>query len=565
MDTSNECFMKAIFENDLKYIILNKDIHINKICSNGMTLVGAAAQTGNLALLKLLLEYHNHRTSMDPRPKPQYLQLECNNQNMYKNIGYFVVCRDLEENDFGDGPTPEGMEGLEWDMEVNDSSFPQEDDPVDDTINMYKWYASILNRTSVLLESPDKDFGRLDRHGQSVLHYAVNSGNIDMVEYLMDNLGKDLNINQNDACYFNPLHMAAANGDSEMVRCLLCRGASVNVYGGRQRQTALHVAVRGGHMAVINLLLESGSDINALDVEEKSVLTLSVRQGCEEVVKILVTNGARVNHEEPGGLTPLRLAVWSNNAAVVKILLNAGARIIHSHHLLHNAISNNNFKVVKLLIEAGTALNVRDEHGYTPLMLACSRKNLSIIRLLLSKGADINAMSHIDGRTALHVCVQDVRVPANIYDLLELLINHGANMNAPSYQGSVLFYSIILENLHATVSLIQHGADVNLRDERAFVDILSLAKRYGNLQLVRMIVYAGFRLSGMSLDPKTLRKDSNDPSCDFLVSVKTNPLNLRELCRIVVRRKMGPKRLISRIRALPLPPLLHRYLSLEIL
>lgn len=33
---------------------------------------------------------------------------------------YFVITRD-EENEFGDGPTPEGMEDLEWDSEVYDS------------------------------------------------------------------------------------------------------------------------------------------------------------------------------------------------------------------------------------------------------------------------------------------------------------------------------------------------------------------------------------------------------------------------------------------------------------
>lgn len=87
----------------------------------------------------------------------------------------------------------------------------------DQDLNMYKWYANILNRTSLLLESPERDIARLDRHGQSVLHYAVNSGNIDMVEYLLTALGKELSINQNDACGFSPLHIAADNGDINMV------------------------------------------------------------------------------------------------------------------------------------------------------------------------------------------------------------------------------------------------------------------------------------------------------------------------------------------------------------
>lgn len=209
-----------------------------------MTLIGAAAQTGNLSVLKALIEYHSSLLSLDfcneNFCKPQFLQLDVDTTKHYKNIGYFVVCRDVEENEFGDGPTPDGMEALEWDMEINETTqFPQgrlliwtidkftlqiilfivDDNSADDQdLNMYKWYANILNRTSIMLESPERDIARLDRHGQSVLHYAVNSGNIDMVEFLLTILGKELSINQNAACGYSPLHMAADNGDVNMVK-----------------------------------------------------------------------------------------------------------------------------------------------------------------------------------------------------------------------------------------------------------------------------------------------------------------------------------------------------------
>ncbi|KAJ8968405.1 hypothetical protein NQ317_002350 [Molorchus minor] len=315
----------------------------------------------------------------------------------------------------------------------------------------------------------------------------------------------------------------------------------------------------------MGILVDAGAEVNSVDIEEKSILTSAVRQGSEEAVRYLVKLGARVNHEEPGGVTSLRLAVWANNAPVVRILLDGGARLVHSHHLLHTAVSNNNLEVVSLLVEAGAMLNARDDQGHTPLMLACSRKNLAVTRYLITHGSDVNASSHIDGKTALHVCVQDVRESKSAHQLIELLVHHGADMNAPSYQGSVLFYSIILENRSAAIALVQHGADVNLRDERSYVDNLSLTKRHGDLDLVKLLVYGGFRLSEMTWDPRALRTQSLDPACDFLISVKKNPLNLRELCRIVVRRRLGNRDLITRIYTLPLPSLLHKYLALEIL
>lgn len=69
----------------------------------------------------------------------------------------------------------------------------------------------------------------------------------------------------------------------------------------------------------------------------------------------------------------------------------------------------------------------------------------------------------------------------------------------------------------------------------------------------------------MTHDPKKLRKGPNDETYDFIANVKSNPLNLREVCRIVIRNQMGCDRLLSKIRKLPLPTMLHKYLSLEIL
>lgn len=123
-----------------------------------------------------------------------------------------------------------------------------------------------------------------------------------------------------------------------------------------------------------------GADINALDIEERSVLTLAVRQGSVESVTLLIQSNALINHEEPGGVTALRLAVWAANAPLVRVLLKNGARFVHSHHLLHTAVSNNSLDVVMSLVEVGAMLNSRDDQGYTPLMLACSRKNLAITR-----------------------------------------------------------------------------------------------------------------------------------------------------------------------------------------
>lgn len=166
--------------------------------------------------------------------------------------------------------------------------------------------------------------------------------------------------------------------------------------------------------------------------------------------------------------------------------------------------------------------------------------------------------------SALHLCAQAIR-DCNLFEqFLELLLSYGANINASSYQGNVLFYAIILGNMPAACVLVKHGADVNLRDEHAFFDNLCLAKKQGNFDLVKLIVYAGFHFKNMLFDLKTLRKQPEDAIFDFLVCTMNQPRNLRDLCRMKIRKQLG-KHLVYKIYKLPLPSLMQRFLALDIL
>ncbi|EFA03060.1 ankyrin-1 [Tribolium castaneum] len=567
MECLNELLMHAIIQNDLKCLkcYLKRGVNINKICSTGMTLLGVAAETGNLSIVKTLIDYSNCssidfsiKTELNTKPN---LLLDLNNpEPKYKNIGYFVVRKDVEEPDFGEGPTPEGMEALEWDMEVNTETTEVEKEPPE--MNIYQWYANILNQSSLVLKSPDNDIARLDSHGKNVLHYAVRSGNMELVKYLVETFN-EISVNQSDAASVSPLHIAVFKCHLPLVRYLVDKGASVNC-ACRERQTPLHVAAQHGYVEIMQVLIENEADINVFDMKERSPLSLAVLGSREAAVELLIKNGARLNQEDAAGFTPLRRAVWNDSTPIAMMLLNAGARVVQSHYLLHAAARSNNPEMVKALHEAGALLNIRDDQGNTPLMVACSRKNLTVARYLLKNGANVNAVNNINGMTALHICVQDIREKRSLENLIDLLVSYDADMNATSYQGSVLFYSIILENLHGADALVRHGVDVNLRDERAYFDNLSLAKRHGNLELVKLIVYAGFRLSNMAFDLNSLRNQPDDPVHDFLVYVKSTPLQLKEICRIKIRGCLG-RHLLSKITKLPLPVWLQRYLALEIL
>lgn len=314
--------------------------------------------------------------------KPIVLQLDMS-QERCKNIGYFVVCKDLDDNDLGEGPTPDGMEALEWDMEIADENIDEEI-PTPPEIGIYKWYAKILNQTSFVLKSPENDIGRLDRNGQNVLHYAIQIGNEEMVEYLLNNF-TEISVNQTSSDWLTPLHLAVLHGKTKIVHILIEKRANVNALNAN-RETPLHFAVQKGNLALVNILLENNANLNAYDMMERSPLTVAVLNHNEEIAKLLIRKGTRLNHEETHGFTVLHRAVWNNLTNTTKCLLEAGAKVIQSHYLLHIATRNNNLDILQLLHKAGAVLNIRDEQGNTPLMLACKMQHFYIAKYLLQSG-----------------------------------------------------------------------------------------------------------------------------------------------------------------------------------
>lgn len=58
--------------------------------------------------------------------------------------------------------------------------------------------------------------------------------------------------------------------------------------------TALHAACYGGHITVVHLLIQAGSDIDILDKEQNTPLMISVLNKHNDIVKYLVKIGADV-------------------------------------------------------------------------------------------------------------------------------------------------------------------------------------------------------------------------------------------------------------------------------
>ena len=86
----------------------------------------------------------------------------------------------------------------------------------------------------------------------------------------------------------SPLMLAAIQGNLELCKALIIRGASVNKAGW----TALHYAASSAHLDVMRLLLSEGADLNARSPNETTPLMMAAMYGSAEAVKVLLDAGA---------------------------------------------------------------------------------------------------------------------------------------------------------------------------------------------------------------------------------------------------------------------------------
>jgi len=134
-----------------------------------------------------------------------------------------------------------------------------------------------------------------------------------------------------DACAQRPdtpLAQAAVRNDVAALRQLLANGHKADERGNSW--TALIWAARSGSIEAINLLLDSGADVNLAgsteDNWDATPLQHAILRRQPAVVRLLLDRGADLNRgASPRSLAPLFLAAGDTDPAILKLLLAHGA------------------------------------------------------------------------------------------------------------------------------------------------------------------------------------------------------------------------------------------------
>ena len=184
-------------------------------------------------------------------------------------------------------------------------------------------------------------------HRQTLLHCASKKGYLELVQWLVEERGSNLDIvdiNLNSA-----LHLAAHGGHSPVVEYLLGRGADsllINKWNMTAEQEGEHFGARicqiFQSMRQRNMFTMAIDGIdwwfqyhfgtnspNTVDDSGTSLLYIACRYGRTSIAKWLLDHGANINQQlrEDTGSTPLHGAAFHGHVSTVELLLSYGADV----------------------------------------------------------------------------------------------------------------------------------------------------------------------------------------------------------------------------------------------
>jgi hypothetical protein len=162
------------------------------------------------------------------------------------------------------------------------------------------------------------------------IYQAAQAGKVRELRRLLSRGGADAPAARDEYCGYTPLMLAAQRGQVEALIVLLDAGADPNALS-TSGQSALSIAASWGHESAVRCLLSHGARANGIRNEKIAFdppLICAARSGMSspQILDLLIQSGADVNQSDNEGTTPLLAARGAGLDELVNTLLRAGAR-----------------------------------------------------------------------------------------------------------------------------------------------------------------------------------------------------------------------------------------------
>ncbi|WP_116106591.1 ankyrin repeat domain-containing protein [Lewinella sp. IMCC34191] len=386
--------------------------------------------------------------------------------------------------------------------QVRDESFDRSATPDDAfSLLMHAIYDGDLEMTEYLLERV-YDLSRTDDHGFTPLMAAASENQADIARLLLDReadvnqvvrnwtalieaadegsletarllieAGADLEVGGVNGR--TAVVMAASEGHLDVLQLLQSEGADIGTVPGRL--SPLHMAANEGQTSIVRYLLDQGVPVDLPDPNGRTALNYAASEGHRDVAELLLEAGS---HSE--------IRNWDGRPAVTRRMdqdqrerqveiqdmgTEAVDRLVHTPELLIGPAGEGDLFTLQAMYEGlGMNIDIVDRNGYTALAMAAREGHADIVEYLLDNGA--NPQGSGTGCSPLFLAARE-----SAADVIPLLASRGGELEngcnyrdismddihtVSDYSGSTPLIAAIEEKSLASVeSLLALGADPN--------------------------------------------------------------------------------------------------------
>ena len=269
------------------------------------------------------------------------------------------------------------------------------------------------------------------------LHICIWAGNIDAVKKLLD-LGA--NIYQTTKNGWSAVHFATASSQIDMLKYLMKKNIK---FENKEAITQLMYmgAIQDGWRGIVGFWHKRGGDMTS---QKYPMLAADVYRFTKKLKHLDPLNSKHLffgtDVECSLGVDFFILHGAPINAMNEDIFINKSALHIAADAYSFYGGNKCYYQMIKKLIEKGANINLKDEHGNTPLHYAVqhiSPNMVDIVRLLIESGANVKSQNN-DGQTPLHFVARgdtgtgvEHPITRNVsLEVAKLLLSRGASARA---------------------------------------------------------------------------------------------------------------------------------------
>ncbi|XP_052078386.1 ankyrin-1-like isoform X1 [Mytilus californianus] len=283
-----------------------------------------------------------------------------------------------------------------------------------------------------------------------------------------------------------PLIESAWEGYADIIQMLLDSGCNINEIDKFGR-TALFVACFCGNDDVVDVLLRNNANHSLYDQIGQSPLFVASREGYHKIVQVLIQKSADLNLCNVNGDSPLLIASSEGHLWTVQTLLREVQDFSKCNNLgqtpVFLASMNGRTDVLKYLFSSHFSeyISKFDNEGRSPLFIACMGGHHTVVQFLLENHADI---SQCDWSKRSPLFIASAEGHAKI---VKLLVQNNANINHCDEEGMTpLFIAAEKGRTEIASFLIDSGANINITDNKRRSPFYAACRR-GFISIVQLL------------------------------------------------------------------------------